>query len=172
MAGVKVTGVRQTLRALKLAAPDLEKEARRSINDSVREVVVTARGFIPDQPMSGWTKDSWGHRGWDKRTAQMGIRRMNPSRRAKNGGYLYSIDVANVSAPGMIYELAGSKSNGQTSQGQQFITNIERTGLRRPLRRVVVRAGIEKGEKAKLSILAALDKAQRVTQARLDAIRG
>lgn len=172
MAGVKVTGVRQTLRALKAVAPDLEKEVRKSINESVRDVVVTARGFIPDQPMTGWTAESWGHRGWDKRTAQMGIRRMNPSRRGKNGGYFYSIDVANLSAPGMIYELAGSKSNGNSPQGRQFISNIERSGLHRPLRRVVVRAGIEKGEKAKESILAALDNAQKITQARLDAIRG
>lgn len=172
MAGIKVKGVRQTLRALKSVAPDLEKQVRKSINESVREVVNTARGFIPDQPMTGWTADSWGHRGWDTRTAKMGIKRMNPSRRGKNGGYFYSIDVANTSAAGMIYELAGTKSDGYSPQGQQFIRNIERSGLHRPLRRVVVRAGIEKGEKAKESILAALDKAQAITQARLDSIRG
>lgn len=172
MAGVKVTGVRQTLRALKQAQPDLEKQVRKSINDSVREVVLAARGFIPDQPMTGWTADSWGHRGWDQRTAKMGIKRQNPSRRIRTGGYFYAIDVANLSAPGMIYELAGSKSDGNSPQGRQFIANIERTGLRRPLRRVVVRAGIEKGEKAKESILAALAKAQAVTQQRLDSVRG
>lgn len=172
MAGVKVTGVRQTLRALKKLQPDLEKEVRKSINESVREVVLTARGFIPDQPMTGWTAESWGHRGWDKRTAIMGIKRQNPSRRVNGRGYFYAIDVANLSAPSMIYELAGTKSDGRSPQGRQFINNIERSGLRRPLRRVVVRAGIEKGEKAKESILAALAKAQQVTQRRLDAVRG
>lgn len=172
MAGVKVTGVRQTLRALKQVQPDLEKEVRKSINKSVREVVTTARGFMPDQPMTGWTADSWGQRGWDQRKAQMGIRRLNPSRRVSGKGYFYAIDVANTSAPGVIYELAGSKSDGYSPQGRQFISNIERTGLRRPLRRAVVRAGIEKGEQAKQSIMDALTHAQQVTQRRLDAIRG
>lgn len=164
---VKVVGIRETLRALKHLEPDLEKQLRRSINKSVREVVQTARGFVPQEaPMSGWRPDSWGNRGWSTQTVTSGIKRTNPYGRTTSGGFWRAVAVANTSAPGMIYELAGSKSDGYSKQGAQFITNIEQTGLRRPLRRLVIRAGIEKGPEAKASIEQALAVAQFVTQRR------
>lgn len=170
---VKVTGVRETLRALKKVAPDLEKETRKAINKAVRDVVGAARGFVPaSAPMSGWTPGSWGGRGWETAQVTRGIKRSNPSRRARGGGWIYGIDVINQSAAGMIYEVAGSKSDGRTRSGQQFITNIERSGLRRPLRRLVVRAGVEKGDEAKRDINRALEDAQRTSQRRLDQVNG
>jgi len=172
---VKATGVRETLRALKRVQPDLEAELRKNINTAVRELVKTARGFIPSEsPMSGWTEDSWGQRGWSTSAARRGIKRENPSRRVSNRGFITAIAVSNMSAAGMIYELAGSKSRGRTPQGRQFIENIETApdSLRAPLRRVVVRAGVEKGEETRQAVEDALQTAQRVTQRRLDAPHG
>lgn len=172
---VKAVGVRETLRALKRVQPDLEAELRKNINEQVRELVKTARGFIPtDEIMRGWKPNTWGHRGWDPVKAKRGIKRENPTKRVSSRGFATAVAVSNLSAPGMIYELAGSKSRGNSPQGTQFIANIESHpgSLRTPLRRVVVRAGVEKGEETRQAVEDALQTAQRVTQRRLDTGRG
>lgn len=172
--GLEWHGVQQTLRALKLIDRDLEKQIRKAINTAVGRIRTVARGFIPSEsPMSGWTENSWGHRGWNTTAARAGIQRKNDSYRVGTGGWVRSVDIANLTAPGMIYELAGSKSSGIGS-GKQFIKNIagEPGSLRTPLRRVVVRAGIGEGPRTKNNIEQAVAVAEAVTQNRIPVIHG
>jgi hypothetical protein len=63
----------------------------------------------------------------------------------------------------MIYELAGTKSNGRDERGQRFIRQIASTGLRTPLRRLIVRAGVEEGPKARKAIVDALVRLEKAT---------
>ena len=172
---LKVTGIRETLRDLKKMDADLEKELRKRINQEVRNLVVLARGYVPaESPMSGWTAENWGTRGWNSASVRRGIKRENPSKRVYGGGWQYGIAVSNLTAAGAVYELAGSKTDGRSPQGEQFIRNIANTpgGLRTPLRRLVVRAGVERGEQTRQAIEQAVEDAARVTQRRLDSRRG
>ena len=170
----KVLGLRGTLRALKQIEPDLEKQLRSSINKSAADVVKTARGYVAGEDlMRGWSPDGW-RGGWNPAEVRRGIKRENLSTRHPRGGFVQTIAVSNLTAAGMIYELAGSKSKGRTPQGAQFIRNIAKYpgSLKTPLRRLVVRAGVEKGPEAKRAVEDAMKTAQRVTQRRLDNVRG
>lgn len=172
--GIEWHGVQQTLRALKQIEPDLERFIRKAINTAIGKIRTLARGYIPaESPMSGWTPNSWGHRGWDTASARAGIQRKNDSFRDGIHGWVRSVDIANMSAPGMIYELAGSKSSGRGS-GRQFIRNIaeEPGSLRTPLRRIVVRAGIEQGPATRESIQKSANAAAALTQQKIPVIRG
>lgn len=163
--------LRATLRALKLASADIEKQVRKSINEAVAQIRTTARGYIPQEsPMSGWTPGSWGHRGWSTSEARAGIQRKNDSYKTDQGSWVRSIEIANTSAAGMIFELAGSKSDGHSRAGRQFITNIERHGLRRPLRRALVRAGVEELPRTRKRIEEAVAVAETVIQQRIPVV--
>lgn len=168
---VKVVGYRAAMRALRDMPEDLRKATRLEINRAANEAVKLARGYAPDDPgMRGWDKANyssgsrWYDRAWSGPEVRRGIR-VYRGRDDRNSyrGWVNAIGIENRSAAGMIYELAGSKSNGRDERGRRFIDNIASTGLRKPLRRVVVRAGVEIGPKVTRRILAALKAVERRT---------
>lgn len=162
---VRIDGLDRTLRALKQLDPVMEKEIRKEINAAAGSIRELARRYIPaESPMSGWQAPNWGARGFDSATMKKGIKVVRRGDRKKPGSYRREIRVVNSSAPGVIYELAGTKSNGITPQGRVFVRNIAESGLRQPLRRVVVRAGVEKGKEARQRVFDAVVKAEGIVQ--------
>lgn len=158
---VRIDGLDRTLRALKATDPLMEKEIRKEINQAAGSIRDLARRYVPaESPMSGWTADNWGARGYDAAAIRKGITVKRRGSRKRRNSFQHEIRIVNSSAAGVIYELAGSKSNGYSPQGRQFIQNISNSGLRAPLRRLVVRAGVEKGEEARRRIFNATVKAE------------
>lgn len=146
----------------------MEKEIRKEINEAAGSVRDLARRYIPSEsPMSGWQAPNWGNRGFDSAAMKKGIKVVRRGDRTKPGSFRREIRVVNKSTPGVIYELAGSKSNGITPQGRVFIRNIAESGLRQPLRRVVVRAGVEKGQEARQRVFNAVVKAEGILRRKM-----
>lgn len=176
MADIKVIGVRETLTALKSMEPEYAKVFSKTVNKAVGTVRDRARGYIPHEaPMSGWERNAqesgaWATRAWDAAAVKRKIVSTQPRRRTKNSGFIYERAVENKSAPGMIYELAGTKSMGRDRRGARFIFNIAETGLPIPLRRLVVRAGIEEGPEARKAIAGAVQFANAVIQKRVNRV--
>lgn len=173
MADVKVTGLSQTLSALRAIEPEMTKGFRKELNESVAIIRTTARGFVPTgTPMSGWeqnlqSKGRWKDRAYDLATMKRGIQSRRDFDRRNPKGTAIGYSVENKSAPGMIYELAGTKSSGEGA-GVKFIENIAATGLRTPLRRLVVQAGIEKGDEVRIRMNRTITKAEQLIQRRLN----
>ena len=172
MAAIVIRGYRQLLRDLDAIQPGLRKETMKEINRAAGEVRTLARGYLPEDPgMSGWDRANyspgsrWYVRGYNAREARAGIQVKRGQSRPNGTGYKNEIAIENRSAAGMIYELAGSKSDGRDARGARFIDNIAATGLRKPLRRVVLRAVVERGPHAADRIKAVL----RITEARFNA---
>ena len=167
-APVRIDGLPETLRALKSIDPTMEKEIRKEINTAAGSIRDLARRYVPDQsPMSGWSEDSWSGRGWDSAEVRRGISVKRYGNRRRPNSFRQEIRIVNGSAAGVIYELAGSKSNGYSPQGRQFIQNVADSGLRTPLRRLVVRAGAEKGDEVRRRIFAAVVKAEGIVRRRM-----
>lgn len=165
---VRIDGLDRTLRVLSQIDPIMEKEIRKEINAAAGSVRDLARRYVPSEsPMSGWQAPNWGARGFDAATIKKGITVVRRGDRTKPGSYRREIRIVNKSAPGVIYELAGSKSNGITPQGRVFIRNIAESGLRQPLRRLVVRAGVEKGKEARQRVFDAVVKAEGIVRRKL-----
>lgn len=168
---VRIVGFRESVRALNKFPTDLQRDTRREINRAVLDTVKVARGYVPADPaMSGWDKANyaegsrWYDRGYNATEIRRGLRVYRGSGKSANHrGWYTAIGAENRSAAGMIYELAGSKSAGRTPAGRRFIRNIASTGLRTPLRRLIVRAGVEEGSKATARILAALRRLEAST---------
>lgn len=164
-APVRIDGLPETLRALKAIDPAMEKEIRKEINFAAGSIRDLARRYVPaESPMSGWTADSWQGKGYDSSVIRRGITVKRRGDRRRPNSFQQEIRIANGSAAGAIYELAGSKSNGRSASGRRFIENIAATGLRTPLRRVVVRAGVEKGDEVRRRIFNAVVKAEALVE--------
>lgn len=175
MATVTVVGVRETLRALNQFQPDVVKEVRKEINSAAGLIRTRARGFVPQEaPMSGWAvgasqQGRWAARAYDASVIKRGITTKRGTERKGRGVYAYEIKVSNDSAPGLIYEGAGTQhptgeDRSHGNRGQRFVENIARTGLRVPLHRVLVRAGVEVGPDARDKYDKAVRKAQDALQ--------
>lgn len=167
----KVVGYPQALRAVSQFDPNLARDVRLEINRAARDAVRLARDYIPADPnMSGWNKANYpeGSRWYDRAYSAGEIRRgiqvfRGKSSRRSTRGWHEELGIENRTAAGMIYELAGSKSEGKDARGAHFIRQIASTGLRTPLRRLVVRAGVEEGPRAKQRIMDALRRLEAAT---------
>jgi hypothetical protein len=169
---LKIVNYKETMRALGRINTGLYRDTRLEINRAAQQVVKKARGFVPDDPgLSGWDKgrytegSRWYDRAWSTAEVKREIRtyRGSGNRTPSHRGWYIGLGAENRSLPGMIYELAGTKSNGRDERGRRFIRQIASTGLRTPLRRLIVRAGVEEGPKARKAIVDALVRLERAT---------
>jgi hypothetical protein len=130
---VVLTGIKETLDALKEFDKSAVRKFNAVINTSLTEAERTARGFVKaDSPMSGWRKTdairprSRGGRGWpaySQGVIQQGIRKTKSQGKVR-GDYTTSAGaLINKSAAGAIMEVAGRKSGGNGT-GVKFIKNL------------------------------------------------
>ena len=117
---VKVEGVKQTRKALRQFAPDLNKELNAELKKALAPIAKKARGFAPsNSPMSGWNKsvkDS-SFPAYNFGVIKSGIGFSTKPGKTTRSGFTSNAKIFNKSFAGAIYEVAGRKNE----QGQEWV---------------------------------------------------
>ena len=184
---VKVEGVKQTRKAIRQFAPDLNKELNRELKIALAPIAKKARGFVPsDSPMSGWAARSFSEAKFpifNASTIRSGIGFTTKPGRTTKSGFTSNATIFNKSVAGAIYETAGRANNGQgqpwvgrkaggTSKkvsrsnnpnaGTQFIENLPPlTSSLKGRGRLILKAWAQDQGKAYGAAIKAIDKAER-----------
>lgn len=193
MPAIKVTGVKETRKALRAFAPDLNKTLNAELRKALSPVVKQARGFvISDSPMSGWAPRAMSENNgrfpfYDASIIKRGIGFTTSPGKPTRSGFVSNARIFNKSQVGNIYEVAGRKnSDGQpwvgpftgTSSkkvstsvnpkaGKQFIENLpELVPSLKGTGRLIYRAWAADRGKAYGAAMKAIDKAERAFIAR------
>ena len=144
---VILTGIKETLDALKAFDKDAVRRFNKVINEELSGAESDARRSVDliknpktDTPMSGWrktdalnptkTRGGKGWPGWDSSVVKAGIKKTKAQGKPRQfQGYTTSAGaLLNESAAGAIFEVAGRKGNG-TGTGVSFINTLnERFG--------------------------------------------
>lgn len=142
--GIVLENIDQTLKALKNAAPDLDKELKKQLKTIGNEIVTGAKQRVPSEsPLSNWAYEPKGTPGWrekwkaDERglrnrdggfprfnsgQIQKGIKtQVGKPKGAKFGAIVY---VVNKDAAGSIFEVAGRRSEGRPGTGGPNFINV------------------------------------------------
>lgn len=114
---VKVTGVKETLKALRKIQPEAAKAVSKEVRAAARPVVSKAKGYAPSEaPLSGWGKAEglWANRVYSGSQIKSKIGFSTSPTKPNRSGFSYVAYIYNKSAAGAIYETAGRKNpNGQ-----------------------------------------------------------
>jgi len=140
---VNVTGVKQLQKAMKDVDPQLNKQMSKDIKVAMTIIRDKARGYLPQQNevLSGWGKgtssiDTVKFRPfppYDYSLARNLIKYSAGTNKRNRSGFAAAFYVANISAPGAIFETAGRKNRRGSSEskslnpnaGIQFIESAE-----------------------------------------------
>jgi hypothetical protein len=184
---VKIEGVKQTRKALRDFAPDLNKQLNAELKVALAPIAKKARGFVPsDSPMSGWASRSFSEARFpffNASAIRSGIGFTTKAGKTTRSGFTSNATIFNKSVAGAIYETAGRANNGQgqpwvgskaggTSKkvsrstnpnaGTQFIENLgELTSSTKGRGRLILKAWAQDQGKAYGAATKAIDKAER-----------
>lgn len=107
---VEVKGIRNTLAVLKELDPEVNKEVTKGLQNVADELKREAQNMVePGQPLSGWK--GW-RGGYNADTIKGGIKRTTAKRRKRGTVVSNAMAVQNTTAAGVIWELAGRKTDG------------------------------------------------------------
>lgn len=144
--GIVLENIEPTLKALRAAAPDLDKRMKSRIKEVGKRIVTGAKTRVPPlSPLSNWAREPIGDPNWrtkwqaDKRhlrdrpggfprydagNIKSGIKAtMSKPKTAKFGAVLY---VVNADAAGAILEKAGRKNDPFNASGAYFIKVLDK----------------------------------------------
>ena len=114
MPQVELNGVKQLRKAIRLFAPDLNKELNKELRKALKPVVTQARGFVPsDSPISQWQSKSFSSATfpmYNAFTIRAGIGFTTSAGRTTKSGFTSNASIFNSSPAGAIYETAGRKN--------------------------------------------------------------
>lgn len=115
---VEIRGNADLRKALRLFAPDLEKQMKKELSAALKPVVKKARSFVPsDSPMSGWGARSFSEARfpfYNSTTIVRGIGYTTAVSKRNKNGFNSMASIYNRSDAGAIYEIAGrTNPNGQ-----------------------------------------------------------
>jgi hypothetical protein len=184
---VKIEGVKQTRKALRDFAPDLNKQLNAELKVALAPIAKKARGFVPsDSPMSGWVSRSFSEARFpffNASAIRSGIGFTTKAGKTTRSGFTSNATIFNKSVAGAIYETAGRANNGQgqpwvgskaggTSKkvsrstnpnaGTQFIENLGNlTSSTKGRGRLILKAWAQDQGKAYGAATKAIDKAER-----------
>lgn len=183
---VTIEGVKQTRKAIREFAPDLNKELNKELRIALAPIAKKARGFVPsDSPMSGWAGRSFSEGRfptYNARTIRAGIGFSTKPGRTTESGFTSNATIYNRSVAGAIYETAGrANPNGQPwvgpksggvskkvsrssnpNAGKQFIENLPPlTNSLKGRGRLIYKAWAQDQGKAYGAAIKAIDKAER-----------
>ena len=125
MLQIELSGNAEIRRALKMFAPDLEKNLRKELRAALSPVVQKAKGYVTnDSPMRGWQGRAFSEAKFPTYNAAIirkGIgMRLTPSKVNRNG-FSAMASIYNSTASGAIYETAGiANPQGQPWVGPQL----------------------------------------------------
>ena len=178
-----LTGIKETLDALKMFDKDAVKRFNKVINTELAGAERDARDVISavgTSPMSGWrttdparprpgTRGGAGWPGWNVGVIQAGIRKTKAEGRVRKGAYTTSAGaLLNKSAAGAIFEVAGRKTKAtvaRTGSAQFLRTLSARFGK---ASRVVWRVVDKDRKRIEDNVAKALEEAKAVLQRHLD----
>ena len=184
---VEIEGVKQTRKAIRAFAPDLNKELNAELRAALAPIARKARGFVTaESPMSGWAGRSFSEGRfpiYNARTITSGIGFSTKQGKTTRSGFTSNAKLFNKSAAGAIYETAGRANNGQgqpwvgpkaggTSKkvsrsnnpnaGTKFIENLgPLTNSMKGRGRLILKAWAQDQGKAYGAAIKAIDKAER-----------
>jgi hypothetical protein len=188
---VRIEGVKETRKAIRQFAPDLNKELNKELRIALVPIVKKARGFVPsDSPMSGWGSRSFSESTFpffNSSTIKSGIGFSTKAGKTTKSGFTSNAKIFNRSVAGAIYETAGrknpegqpwvgSKAGGDSKKvsrsvnpqaGAKFIENLgELTSSTKGRGRLIYKAWAQDRGKAYGAAIKAIDTAERVFMAR------
>jgi hypothetical protein len=176
---VVVNGVKQLQKAMREVEPELNKQMSKDIKTAMLIVRDAARGYLPQQNevLSGWGKgtasaDTIKYRAfpaYDYSLAKSLIKYNAGTNKRNRSGYRAAFYVANISAPGAIFETAGRKNRRGSSDsenlnpnaGIQFIESAESIsqmkGQNKQRGRLIYRAWFEESNKVIPAVVKAIN---------------
>ena len=176
--GFELIGLEQTLKDLKEFDKKANLEFRRVINSELDRIKQEALALVPELPLTGWNTKPPVHphkgvRGgagwpeWNPAKVRAGITVTKAEGKAWSSDYTTNAGaLKNSDAAGMIFELAGFKSKGDTPSGKAMIDRLEHDYGKG--RRLVFRAVLRNREQAQKKIFDALEVAKAKLQIALD----
>ena len=176
--GFELIGLEQTLASLKEFDKQANLEFRRVINSELDRIKAEALMLVPELPLRNWNtqpakhphKDVRGGAGWpawNPAKVRAGITVTKAEGKAWSSDYTTNAGaLKNSDAAGMIFELAGFKSKGDTPSGKAMIDRLEHDYGKG--RRLVFRAVLRNREQAQKKIFDALEVAKAKLQIALD----
>ena len=176
---VVVNGVKQLQKAMREVEPELNKQMAKDIKTAMLIIRDKARGYLPlqDRVLSGWGKgtsssETINYRAfpaYDYSLAKSLIKYNAGTNKRNRNGFAAAFYVANISAPGAIFETAGRKnrrgaSNSQSlnpDAGIQFIESAESIsemkGEGKQRGRLIYRAWFEESNKVIPAVVGAIN---------------
>ena len=125
---VKIEGVKQTRKALRDFAPDLNKQLNAELKVALAPIAKKARGFVPsDSPMSGWASRSFSEARFPFFNASVirsGIGFTTKAGKTTRSGFTSNATIFNKSVAGAIYETAGRVNPQGRVQAKRKEVNI------------------------------------------------
>ena len=128
---VNVSGVKQLQKAMREVEPELNKQMSKDIKTAMLIVRDKARGYLPQQNevLSGWGKgtasaDTIKYRAfpaYDYSLAKSLIKYNAGTNSRNRSGYRAAFYVANISAPGAIFETAGRANANKLGNQLGFV---------------------------------------------------
>lgn len=184
---IKIEGVKQTRKAIRDFAPDLNKQLNKELKIALAPIAKKARGFVDsDSPMSGWAARSFSEARfpfYEASSIRSGIGFTTKPGRTTRSGFTSNATIYNKSVAGAIYETAGRANNGQgqpwvgpkaggtskkvsrsnwSGAGTQFIENLPPlTSSTKGRGRLILKAWAQDQGKAYGAAIKAIDKAER-----------
>lgn len=182
---IVLTGIKETLDALKQFDKDAVKRFNKVINNELagaerdaKALISAVAGYNSDNtPMSGWrkvdaargrTRGGAGWPGWDTSVIQKGIVKTKAQGKVRKDYTTSAGALLNKSAAGAIFEIAGRKTNataGRTSSAQFLRTLGNRFGK---ASRVVWRVVDKDRARIEANVSKALDEAKAELQKHLN----
>lgn len=183
---IELRGVKDTRKAIRNFAPDLNKQLNKELRQALAPIAVKARGFVEvTPPMSGWTARSFSEgkfSPYSAATIKSGIGFSTKSGKTTRSGFTSNAQIFNKSMAGAVYEIAGranpqgqpwvgAKAGGAAKKvsrsvnptaGAQFIKNLPPlTSSLMGRGRLIYRAWAEDQGKAYGAAIKAIDTAER-----------
>jgi hypothetical protein len=119
---IKIEGVKETRKAIRTFAPDLNKQLDKELRLALSPIAKKARGFVPSSsPMSGWSPRAFNEGSFPTFNAasiRSGIGFSTKPGKTTRSGFTSNAKIFNRSMAGAIYETAGRANNGQ---GQPWV---------------------------------------------------
>lgn len=199
-----VEGLKETLAVLKNVHRVVYDQMNVEIKSALAEIQTDAKTLVPNSPppdLSRWASEKpntvWYRLAFDPAEMKSGIKISLGQQKMNRRNFVGLYSILNTSAPGMVYEVAGSRNpNGRPhysgakkknarskaysqsdnpNAGKWFIDRIERQSgivVRFKQGRIVIAAGMRKEKKTRERIITALENASRITYTKLPNLRG
>jgi len=175
---IVLTGLKETLDALKKFDKQAVKEFNKVLSSEVRGLKKEAQSLVTqDPPLSGWatqparnprTRGGAGWPAWDQSIIKAGISSSRAQNKVRRDYTTSAASLKNKSAAGVIYELAGRRSRGNGT----FISNLEKKDSPFMPSRLIWHVVDKNGDKIRRKVFDALEKAKETLQRNLNKERG